>query len=201
MSEESAHEAIPELVEAVERGDRAALDALLPLLYGELAVMARRQRRAWHGDLTLDTTALVHEAYLKVVGQRRVVPSTRAHFFAVAAKAMRHVLCNRARDRRRQKRGGGVAPLRLAPGQDVAAPVELSDEQSETLTALDDALEALQRVAARQARVVECRFFGGMSVEDTAAALDVSPRTVKRDWTFARAWLRREMQVRLDEPG
>jgi DNA-directed RNA polymerase specialized sigma24 family protein len=87
---------------------------------------------------------------------------------------MRHVLCNRARDRRRQKRGGGVAPLRLGPGQDVAAPVELSDEQSEMLTALDDALEALQRVAARQARVVECRFFGGMSVEDTAAALDVS---------------------------
>ncbi|HZF67982.1 MAG TPA: ECF-type sigma factor [Gemmatirosa sp.] len=200
MHEESAHEAIPDLVEAAERGDRAALDALLPLIYDELAALARQQRRAWHGDLTLNTTALVHEAYLKVAGQRRMLPSTRAHFLAVAAKAMRHILCNHARDRRRQKRGGGVAPLRLAPGQDVAAQVELSDDQSDTLAALDEALEALQRVAARQARVVECRFFGGMGVEDTAAALDVSPRTVKRDWTFARAWLRREMQIRLDEP-
>lgn len=200
MSEKWAPEAIPDLVQAVERGDRAALDALLPLVYDELAFLARQQRRAWRGDLTLNTTALVHEAYLKVAGQRRTLPSTRAHFFAVAAKAMRHILCNHARDRRRQKRGGGVAPLRLAPGQDVAAPVELSDDQSETLAALDEALVALQRVAARQARVVECRFFGGMSVEDTAAALGVAPRTVKRDWTFARAWLRHEMRIRLDEP-
>jgi RNA polymerase sigma factor (TIGR02999 family) len=187
-------------VPAGPRGPRPALDALLPLIYDELASLARQQRRVWHGDLTLNTTALVHEAYLKVAGQRRMLPSTRAHFFAVAAKAMRHILCNHARDRRRQKRGGGAAPLRLAPGQDVAAQVELSDDQSEMLATLDEALEALQRLAARQARVVECRFFGGMSVEDTAAALDVSPRTVKRDWTFARAWLRREMQIRLDEP-
>jgi RNA polymerase sigma factor (TIGR02999 family) len=199
MREGSAHEAITDLVQAVERGDRAALDELLPLVYRELTILARQQRRAWRGDLTLDTTALVHEAYLKIVGQARMPSNSRAHFFAVAAKAMRHILCNYARDRLRQKRGGGVPHVRLAPGDDVAVQVPISDEQSNTLAALDEALEALQRFAARQAQVVECRFFGGMSIEDTAAALDVSPRTVKRDWTFARAWLRREMKVRLDE--
>jgi RNA polymerase sigma factor (TIGR02999 family) len=200
MSERSAHESMADLVRAVERGDRAALDELLPLVYRELMVLARQQRRAWRGDLTLDTTALVHEAYLKIVGQARVPFNSRVHFFAVASKAMRHILCNHARDRLRQKRGGGVTHVRLAPGQDVVQ-VPMSDEQSDMLAALDEALEALQRFAARQARVVECRFFGGMSIEDTAAALDISPRTVKRDWTVARAWLRREMQLRLDERG
>jgi RNA polymerase sigma factor (TIGR02999 family) len=198
MSERSAHDAIAGLVKAVERGDRAALDELLPLVYGELVVLARQQRRAWRGDLTLDTTALVHEAYLKIVAQARVPFNSRVHFFAVASKAMRHILCNHARDRLRQKRGGGAPHVRLAPGQDVVQ-VPMSDEQSDMLAALDEALEALQRFAARQARVVECRFFGGMSIEDTAAALDISPRTVKRDWTVARTWLRREMQLRLDE--
>ncbi len=198
MSERPPHDTISDLAHAVEHGDRAALDALLPLVYDELTTLARRQRRAWHGDLTLDTTALVHEAYLKVAGRSGEPPGGRAHFFAVAAKAMRHVLCNHARDRRRQKRGGGAAHLHLAPGHEFAGPAAGADEQSDRLVALDDALAALQRVAERQARVVECRFFGGMSVEDTAAALDVAPRTVKRDWTFARAWLRREMQLRLD---
>ena len=198
MSERTADESITELAQAADAGDRAALDALVPLVYDELTILARRQRRAWHGDLTLDTASLVHEAYLKVAAQARLPASSRAHFFAVAAKAMRHVLCNHARDRGRQKRGGGVSHVRLAPGEDVAAQVELSDDQREMVIALDEALEALQRIAARQARVVECRFFGGMSVEDTAVALDVSPRTVKRDWTFARAWLRHEMQLRLD---
>ena len=201
MSETSGEGQARELVRAVERGDRAALDALLPLVYRELTILARRQRRVWRGDLTLSTTALVHEAYLKLAGNGRTVANDRAHFFAVAAKAMRHVLCNHARDRRRQKRGGGMPALRLVPGEECAAPLELSDAQSEALAALDDALDALQRVAERQARVVECRFFGGMSIEETAAALDVSPRTVKRDWTFARAWLRREMQGALGDGG
>jgi RNA polymerase sigma factor (TIGR02999 family) len=200
MIERSAHEAVTELVHAVERGDRAALDELFPLVYRELALLARQQRRTWHGDLTLDTTALVHEVYLKVAGHARTAPTSRAHFFAVAAKAMRHILCNHARDRRRYKRGGGVPHLRLGPEQDVAAQVQLSDDHTVMLTALDDALLELQRVAERQASVVECRFFGGMSIEDTATALGISPRTVKRDWTFARAWLRREMQIRLGEP-
>ena len=197
MSGRRAHEDISELVQAVERGDRAALDALFPLVYDELAALARHQRRAWHGDLTLTTTALVHEAYLKVVGQRRIPSDSRAHFFGVAAKAMRHILCNYARDRRRQKRGGGAPHLQLTPGQDVAAQVQLSDDQTDMLAALDEALHTLERIAPRQARTVECRFFGGMSIEDTATVLEISPRTVKRDWTFAQAWLRREMQVKL----
>ena len=193
MNERTADEAVTELVQAVERGDRAALDELFPLVYRELSILARSQRRTWHGDLSLDTSALVHEMYLKVVGQARMSSNSRAHFFAVAAKAMRHILCNHARDRRRHKRGGEVTHLRLAPGQDVAAEVQLTDEQTDVLTALDDALLDLQRIAERQSRVVECRFFGGMSIEDTATALAISPRTVKRDWSMARAWLRREL--------
>jgi RNA polymerase sigma factor (TIGR02999 family) len=120
---------------------------------------------------------------------------------AVAAKAMRHILCNYARDRSRKKRGGGVQHLRLAPEQELAGQLQLSDDQTERLMALDEALRALQRIAARQAEVVECRFFGGMSVEDTATVLGISPRTVQRDWILARAWLRREMQLKLDELG
>jgi len=197
MSEKTAHETIGELVRAVERGDRAALDALFPLVYDELTILARQQRRAWHGDLTLNTTALVHEAYLKVVGQRRIPSDSRAHFFGVAAKAMRHILSNHARDRRRQKRGAAATHLPLTPGLDVASQVQLSDDQTDMLAALDEALQELERIAPRQARVVECRFFGGMSIEDTATVVGISPRTVKRDWTFAQAWLRRDMQVKL----
>jgi RNA polymerase sigma factor (TIGR02999 family) len=194
MTDTSSRDTITALLRAVEQGDRGAFDALFPLVYDELRLLARRHRRTWHGDLTLNTTALVHEVYLKVVDQRRLPAESRAHFFAVAAKAMRHILCNYARDRARKKRGGGVAHLRLEPGHDIAAPVELSDDQTDTLTALDESLQALERIAERQARVVEYRFFGGMSIEDTAAVLGVSTRTVKREWTFARAWLRREMQ-------
>lgn len=187
------HATITGLLQAVQRGDRAALDSLFPLVYDELSVLAHHQRQRWHGDLTLNTTAVVHEAYLKLVDQKRLPAESRAHFFAVAAKAMRHILCNYARDRHRKKRGGGVQHVRLEPGDDPAGQLDFSQEQSETLTALDDALQRLEGASARQARIVECRFFGGMSVEDTAAALGVSPRTVKREWSFARAWLRREM--------
>jgi RNA polymerase sigma factor (TIGR02999 family) len=186
------------LLRAVEQGDRGALDALVPLVYDELRRLARRQRSAWHGESTLNTTALVHEAYLKVADQERLPAESRAHFFAVAARTMRHILCNYARDGSRQKRGGGAVHLRLEPGTELAAPLDLSDDQTDTLATLDESLQALERIAPRQARVVECRFFGGMSIEDTATALDISPRSVKRDWTFARAWLRREMQRTLD---
>ena len=182
------------LLQAVQRGDRSALDALFPLVYEELSQLARRQRQRWHGTLTLNTTAVVHETYLKLIGQKQLPAESRAHFFGVAAKAMRHILCNYARDRNRKKRGGDVQHVSLQPGHEVAAQLELSDEQTEKLAALDEALQRLERIAERQARIVECRFFGGMSVEDTAAALGISPRTVKRDWSFARAWLRREME-------
>jgi RNA polymerase sigma factor (TIGR02999 family) len=163
------------------------------LVYDELHAIAHKQRRAWHGDLTLGTTALVHEAYLKLVGQRRIAAESRAHFLGIAAKSMRHVLCNHAKSRTRQKRGGDVEHVTLDTDTH-AASIGLSDEQRDTLQALDDALRKLERLDKRQSEIVECRFFGGMSIEDTALALGVSPATVKRQWTLARAWLFREMR-------
>ena len=201
MSEPSSHATITGLLRAGERGDREALNTLFPLVYDELRNLARQQRRRWHGDITLDTTALVHEVYLKLAGQEEPRTQGRAHFCAVAAKAMRHILCNYARDRSRKKRGGGVQHLRLEPGHELAGQLQLSDDRTDRLVALDKALQTLEGIAERQARVVECRFFGGMSLEDTAAVLGVSPRTVNRDWMFARAWLQREMQPRLDTLG
>ena len=188
------------LAEALATGDPASLDALFPLVYSELGRLAHLQRRRWHGDLTLTTTALVHEAYLKLAGQQQLPTESRAHFFALASTAMRHILCNYARDRLRQKRGGGRPHLDLEHAEHLnRAALDLSDDQTDRLAALDEALRSFERIAPRQCRVVECRFFGGMSVEDTAAVLGVSPRSVKRDWAFALAWLRREMQVSL--PG
>ncbi len=197
MTQTPADDRISGLLKAVEQGDRQALDDLFPLVYDELSILARRQRRSWHGDLTLTTTALVHEVYLKVADQKRLPAESRSHFFGVAAKAMRHILCNHARDRNRRKRGGGAQHVRLEPGHEIAAQVDLSDDQTDTLAALGESLQELELIGERQARVVECRFFGGLSVEDTATVLGVSPRTVKRDWMFARAWLRREMQLKL----
>jgi RNA polymerase sigma factor (TIGR02999 family) len=189
------------LLQALAAGDREALNTLFPLIYEELSRLAHRHRQRWDGDLTLNTTALVHEAYLKLASQRRLPTESRAHFLAIAAKAMRHILCNHARDRRRQKRGGGQPHVSLerTDGQECEALV-LSDDQTDRLAALDEALRQFERTAERQSRVVECRVFGGMSVEDTAAALGMSPRSVKRDWSFARAWLRREMQ-RMQDGG
>jgi len=189
------HGAITALLQAAHDGDRAALDALYPLVYEELHVLARHQRRRWHGDLTMNATAIVHEAFIKLVDQRAVVPESRGHFFAIAARAMRHVLCNYARDRGRLKRGGGAAHVTLDEAQDTL-PIELSGEQADELAALDEALRRLEEVNQRQGRIVECRFFGGMSIEETASALGISPATVKRDWTLARTWLYRELQKR-----
>jgi RNA polymerase sigma factor (TIGR02999 family) len=194
ITEASTQVTVWGLLKAVERGDREAFDTLFALVYDELGGLAHRQRLRWHGDLTVDTTVLVHEVYMKMANQAQGPARSRAHFFAVAAKAMRHVLCNYARDRSREKRGGGVPHVRLEPGDHFSADVELSDDQSDMLAALEESLGRLERIAARQARVVECRFFGGMSVADTATALGISARTVKRDWSFAQAWLRREMQ-------
>jgi RNA polymerase sigma factor (TIGR02999 family) len=186
---------ITTLLRAVQRGDKAALNALFPLVYEELLALARSQRRRWQGDLTLNATALVHEAYIKLVDQNAMVPESRGHFFAVAAKSMRHILCNYARDRLRLKRGGGAEHVPIDDGLD-ALPIELSDDHADELAALDEALRQLEQVNERQSRIVECRFFGGLSIEDTAAALRLSPATVKRDWTMARAWLYREIQKR-----
>jgi RNA polymerase sigma factor (TIGR02999 family) len=168
-------------------GGRGALDRLMPILYDELRRIARRQMRGERLDHTLDTTALVHEAYVKLIGLDRISWQNRAHFLAVAAQAMRRVLVDHAVGRDAQKRGGDRRRI----------PLEEADIQRakpvETLLALDTALTRLEAVDVRLSRVVECRYFGGMSVEETAAALEVSPATVKRDWSVARAWLNREL--------
>jgi RNA polymerase sigma factor (TIGR02999 family) len=183
------------LLDDLRAGDRSALDELYAIVYGELRVLAHRQRRRWNASGMLNTTALVHEAYLKLVRQRRIHFETRAHFFAVAATAIRHIVSNYARDRQARKRGGGVRIVSLSEtGTRPDGELPVSDEHVELLVAIDEALERLERVSPRQRGVVECRFFGGMSVEETAAAVGISPRTVKRDWMLAQAWLQRELQ-------
>src|SRR5215216_2095334 len=163
--EHAAQEEVTRLLEALQRGDSAALDALFPLLYDELREMAHRQRQRWQGDQTLDTTALVHEAYLKLADQRRISCESRAHFLATAAKAMRHLLTNYARDRRAQKRGGDQPTLSLDEiGERLTGAVTFSDDNAELLIALDAALKKLEQVNERQSRIVECRFFGGLTI-------------------------------------
>ncbi|HEY8164098.1 MAG TPA: sigma-70 family RNA polymerase sigma factor [Gemmatimonadaceae bacterium] len=194
-NERPTKETITGLLLAAEHGDHAALEAVFPLVYRELHSLARRQRQAWHGNPTLNTTALVHEAYLKLVDKDRIGATSRAHFLAIASKAMRHILCNYARDRSRKKRGGEVQQVSLGEIDDALKQPAFSDEAADTLAALGQALERLEQIDKRQSQVVECRFFAGLTVEDTAAALNISPATVKRDWMLARAWLYREIQV------
>jgi len=184
---------IERLLAELDGGNRTALDELFPLVYRELSELAHRLRRRWRGDLTLNTTALIHEAYLKLA-DRPLRADSRAHFLAVAATAMRHILINYARDRRAVKRGGAADVLPLDETAFVPRQPLLSTRQAEELLALDEALHALEQIDPRQSRIVECRFFGGMTVEETAAVLGISPRTVKRDWTVAQAWLARRME-------
>jgi RNA polymerase sigma-70 factor (ECF subfamily) len=164
-------------------GQREALDRLMPVLYDELHAMAARLLRAERPDHTLEPVALVNEAYLRLVGQRDVAWQNRAHFRGVAANVMRRVLVDHARKRRREKRGGGGVRVSLAQAE------ALAEEENVELVALDEALERLRELDEQQAQVVELRYFGGLSIEETAEVLGVSPTTVKRDWTMARAWL------------
>lgn len=195
---EPAQTTVTRLLESVEGGDRAALDELFSLLYDELRGLARQQRHRWNGDDTLDTTALVHELYVKLADQERVSARGRAHFYALAGKAMRHILSNYARRRRAKKRGGTAIRFPLAEEKLLpTGGVSLSEEQVELLVALDDALSRLEEVDPRRGRVVECRFYGGMTIPDTATALGISQRTVKRDWAVAQAWLHRDLKTRL----
>jgi len=196
--EQASREEVTRLLEALQRGDGAALDALFPLVYEELRAVAHAQRRRWQGDQTLDTTALVHEAYLKLVDQSRVSWESRAHFLAAAAKAMRHILTNYARDRRAQKRGGDQPKLSLEElGEHLPGAVELSDDNPELLIALDAALRSLEQVNERQSRIVECRFFGGLTIDETAAALGISTASVSRGWALAQVRLFRDVQREL----
>ena len=185
---------VTQLLEAACDGDRAALDQLFPLVYEELRTRARRQRHHWQGDYTLNTTALVHEAYIKLVDQGGAQWTNRAHFFSIAARAMRHILLDYVRHRKAQKRGGGQQKLSLEEIQEAGKkPLVLTEERAEALLALEEALCRLEQISEREGRIVECRFFGGMTIEETAEALGISPATVSRKWTIARAWLYQEM--------
>jgi RNA polymerase sigma factor (TIGR02999 family) len=192
--EPSGNDTLSELLIAAQRGDPVALQACFPLAYEELRAIAHKQRRAWQGNATLNTTALLHETYLKMANQRELNLSSRDHFFAVAATAMRHILCSYARDQSRQKRGGGSYRVSASQLEQFADPGGFSDAAADRLTDLGDALNKLSQIDPRYTQVVECRFFAGLSIDETAAALRLSPATVKRHWSFARAWLLREME-------
>lgn len=209
------------LLDAAARGDRSAFDRAFGVLYEELRVLAHAQRRRWQGNETLDTRVLVHEAYLKLVRPAEAAGAEsaagvdassdsplrwegRRHFFALAAQVMRHVLVNYAEQQRAAKRGGesqrvGLEALDTPPGANAtdappaAFQVGPSAEEAEDVLSLHEALARLETREPRQARIIECRFFGGLSIPETAEALDISPATVKREWQAASAWLYAEL--------
>lgn len=178
---------ITKLLQGWKGGDREALDELLPIVYKELRRLAHFALRGERPDHTLQSGALVHEAYLRLLGAKPPPWESRTHFFAIAAQLMRQILVDYARRHRAAKRGGGVETLSLEDATLV------SKGKSLDVVALDDALKALAEIDARKAQVVELRFFGGLNFEETAEVLKVAPVTVRRDWSTARAWLHREM--------
>jgi RNA polymerase sigma factor (TIGR02999 family) len=188
---DSVEEEVARLLETVERGDRAALDALFPLVYEELRRLASRERRRLPGNATLNTTALVHEAYLKLVDRPRASWESRVHFLATAARAMRQILIDYARRQHRQKRGGSAVKVTLEDLEGAGAPGLISADDPALLLAFDEALREIERVNARQSQIVECLVFGGMTIEETAAALGISTASVSRGWAVARARLHR----------
>ena len=175
------------LLSQLTQGNREAGEKLVPLVYEELKRLARSYMRRERPDHTLQTTALVHEAYLKLVRQQAVNWQGRSHFFGIAAQLMRRILIDHARGRLREKRGGVKEVLSLDEA------VVFSPEHSAELVKLDQALERLAKLDPRQSRIVELRFFGGLSVEETAEFLGISPKTVKRDWSVAKAWMHAEL--------
>ena len=177
------------LLEQWNNGDQAALDKLMPLIYEELRKMARRYMRQQNPGHTLQTTALIHETYLRMVKQKEKHFENRAHFFGVAAQAMRHILVDYARARQTAKRGGAARPISLEEAALVTA------ERATELVAFDEALKELAKLSQRQSRVVELRYFGGLSVDETATVLSVSPETVMRDWSMAKTWLHRALDA------
>jgi len=180
-------EKVTELLAQISGGNRAAVDELMPLVYRELKRIAGGQLGRERVGHTLQATALVHEAYLKLVDQREVAWQNRAHFFGVSAQAMRRILLDYAKSRGRRKRGGDVRRTSFDEALAVA------DDRESDLLSIDEALTRLEQLDARQAKVVELRFFGGLSVEETAEVLGVSAPTVKREWAMAKAWLHREL--------
>ncbi|MDP2479409.1 MAG: ECF-type sigma factor [Candidatus Palauibacterales bacterium] len=188
--------AVGRLMEASRSGDPAALDRLFEVVYGDLRARAHAQRRRWHGQETLNTTALIHETYIKLAGAGADDWESRAHFLAIASRAMRQVLVDYARRQGAAKRGGEWRPVSLDeilldPERSVAGG------RSEAVLALEASLASLEEANPRHGRIVECRFFGGMTIGDTAEALGLSPATVKRGWAVAQAWLYRDIRSRL----
>ena len=178
-------EDVTQLLAAWGKGDKSALDKLLPLVHAELRRIARRQMSQERDGHTLQATALVNEAYLRLAGQQGYEWQNRAHFFAVCAQVMRHVLIDHARAHARDKRGGGAIQVSL----DEAAA--LAGQPAEHLLALDDALQFLESVDPQKGKIVELRYFGGLSIDETAEVLNISPRTVRREWQRSKAWLYR----------
>ncbi|HSB08921.1 MAG TPA: sigma-70 family RNA polymerase sigma factor [Blastocatellia bacterium] len=191
--DESAHQITERLI-AWSNGDEAALDDVIRAVYQELRQMADRYLRHERTDHTLQPTALVHEAYLRLIDQRQVNWQNRVHFFGVAAQMMRRILVDHAKTKHREKRGGAATKLPLDEALD------LSQDRTPDLVALDEALKSLAEIDERKSRAVELRFFGGLSVEETAEVLKVSPQTVLRDWKLAKAWLYQEIngETRID---
>jgi RNA polymerase sigma factor (TIGR02999 family) len=181
------------LLKAWRNGDEGALEELTPLVYEQLRRLAQGFVRREPAGQSLQATALVHEAYLRLIDATRVDWHDRAHFFAVAARVMRRILIDAARARRSAKRGGDVARIDHSSSFDFDALPDPGSAQAATLCALDDALTSLAQLDTRRAQVIELRFFGGLTVEETAEVLKVSPQTVMRDWSLARAWLAREL--------
>ena len=201
---ESPDSRVTQLLLNWSSGDQRALGELMPLVYTELRRLADRQLRAERANHTLQRTALVHEAYLRLINQRNVSWQGRAQFIGLAAQLMRRILIDHARARRRSKRGGGVAPVSLdqtgvilgsgdEEGGARIEALEFAEDPTVDLSAIDSALSRLEELDPKQGRIVELRFFGGLSIEETAEIVGVSPATVKREWALARAWLRREL--------
>jgi len=197
---DSQQDSVTQLLDALRAGDRGAFDQLFPLVYAELHRVAGVQRRRLESDDTLNTTALVHETYLRLVDQSAPRWANRPHFIAVAATAMRQILLDYAKRQRAAKRHGSHDHVSLHELEEVLKENgDVSEALPEALIALDAALVRLEQNNPRQRSIVECRFFGGMTIEDTAEALMLSPATVKRDWTVAQAWLYRELQHALPD--
>jgi len=184
---------ITALLKAWGNGDAAALDQLTPLVYDELRRLARRYMRNERAGNTLQTTALVNEAYLRLVDAKRVGWQDRVHFFAVSAQMMRRILVDAARARGSAKRGGQVKRVNHSTAFNLDEIPDVSTGRDRELVAIDDALNTLAEIDPRKARVIELRFFGGLSVEETAEILKISPQSVTRDWKLAKAWLMREL--------
>ncbi len=189
----TAPDGVTHWLERLKSGDQEALDRVLPLVYDELRAVAGYYMREERGEHTLSATALVHEAYLRMVKQRRIRVEDRSQFLSVAATMMRRVLVDWARAKKREKRGGGQVPVPLESVENL-----LSDDEVDEVIALDDALDRLAKVNPRGSRVVEQRFFGGLEVEEIAELEGMSARTVRRDWVAARAWLRKEVERDLE---